>query len=94
MDVRGGVIAAIALFAILVGIDVILGDAGKSFNMQILKAVLSVGLMLVLAKMMLGSKSEEFHERILKENFDVKSITQMIATPDEISGALVDQVQR
>ena len=33
MDVRGGVIAAIALFAILVGIDVILGDAGKSFNM-------------------------------------------------------------
>ena len=94
MDVRGGVIAAIALFAILVGIDVILGDAGKSFNMQILKAVLSVGLMLVLAKMMLGSKSEEFHERVLKENFDVKSITQMIATPDEISGALVDQVQR
>lgn len=50
--------------------------------------------MLVLAKMMLGSKSEEFHEKVLNENFDVKSITQMIATPDEISGALIDPVQR
>lgn len=32
MDVRGGVIAVIALFVILVGIDVFLGEAAKCSN--------------------------------------------------------------
>ena len=49
----------IGIFAILVGIDVILGENGKGAIFSILKTVLSLALMLMLAKIMVGSKAEE-----------------------------------
>ena len=59
IDVRGGIVVLIGIFAILVGIDVILGENGKGAIFSILKTVLSLALMLMLAKIMVGSKAEE-----------------------------------
>lgn len=62
---------------------------------QTLKTVLSLALMLMLAIIMVGSKAGDTqNEDMVKENIEVKAVTIMIATPDEILSALTDPAQR
>lgn len=107
MDNRGSVVVIIGLFACFMGVDILFPateaapDATESSidTTFIIKALIAVSIVLALAKMLLKGRSVNLVTRMGPEpvvnfNFDVKAISYMMATPDEISTALIDPSQR
>ena len=99
LDNRVSVVLVIGLFSFIMCIDVILGrsEGGLSASIILLKTILALALMAVLGKMLLTSSKaggDNGVGDIVKENFEVKAITYLVATPDEVANSIIDPVQR
>jgi len=98
-DTKKSVTLAMALFAVLVGVD-ILASRTELHNNTILyaaKAIITLLIVLVLGKTLKGSSEEAEPvgpSQLVKDNFDVRAITTLIATPDEVLSALTEPLLR
>ena len=96
IDIRAQVVISMALFTFLVTLDLILGK-GTSGTFTTLKAVLSLAVIGILGTILIKSSAKStspLGESLVREGFNVKAVTRVMATPDEISNALTDPVLR
>lgn len=94
LENRSSVVIAMGILAFIVLIDVLVGPT-SSKAISGLKAAMFIGLIAVFGSMLVKARvSVDAPASQMNESFEVKAVTSIMATPDEISHALTDSVQR
>lgn len=83
----------VVLFALFVAVDIL------SSHLIGVKAVIALLLVGVLGKMLLSSRNSadcnnNSPNLSIKDNFNIKAVTYLVGTPEEISFALIDEKLR
>ena len=85
------------ILVLILLVDALLGKNSESKAINGLKTVLFIGLIAIFGNMLVKGKVNmdgNLQGAGIKESFEVKAVTSIIATPDEIYQALTDQTQR
>lgn len=95
MDSKVTVVAALGIFTLLVAVDLIFGKT-ESQTILIVKGALFLALFGALGKLMMkpSTGATVAEKELVSEAFNIKAVTYVMATPDEIAQALADPVQR
>lgn len=102
MDFKEKSLTVFIAFAAYLAVEVLLGKAlGNSNTLFLLKTILAFALVGLIWQLLMkvnkegnGKRAADGQLQVLKENFELKAVSIVKATPDEVLSALKDHVNR